>query len=61
MPFKDNEINISDLQNITLTVGDIKAIIIVLEAATSHLLLPDEATAALDRLRATAAQKGITP
>ena len=34
-----------------ITVGDVRALILVLEAATSHLLLPDEAVKALDRLR----------
>jgi hypothetical protein len=61
MPFQNNTIDISNLQKADLTIGDLRALITVLECATAHLLLPDEATAALDRLRATAAQKGITP
>jgi hypothetical protein len=50
MPF-DNQIDIRDLQNVTLSVGDLRALITVLEYATSHLILPDEATKALERLR----------
>jgi hypothetical protein len=41
-----NTINIRDLQKVEL-----RALITVLEYATAHLVLPDEATAALDRLR----------
>jgi hypothetical protein len=52
MPFQDNQIDITDLKTVSLTIADIRALIIILECATSHLLLPDEATAALDRLRA---------
>jgi hypothetical protein len=48
---KDNSIDITDLQNADLKVGDLRAIVTVLECATSHLLLPDEATKALERLR----------
>ena len=57
MPFED-KIDISDLQNVTLTVGDLKAIITVLEAATSHLILDNEATVALDRRRQLTDRKG---
>jgi len=53
---KDNEIDISDHQNVPVTVGDLRAIVTLLEATTSHLILPDEATAALERLRKTAQQ-----
>jgi hypothetical protein len=60
MPFKDNQIDISELQNITLSVADLRALIIVLECATSHLILPDEATKAFERLRGLV-NKRITP
>jgi hypothetical protein len=58
---RDNQIDISDLQNVTLSAGDLKAIVTVLEAATAILILPDEVTVALDRLREKIAPKGITP
>jgi hypothetical protein len=48
---KNNSIDITDLQNADLKVGDLKAIVTILECATSHLLLPDEATKALERLQ----------
>jgi hypothetical protein len=48
---KDNSIDITDLQNADLKVGDLKAIVTILECATAHLLLPDEATKALERLQ----------
>jgi hypothetical protein len=48
---RDNLIDISDLQNITLNSGDLRALIIILENATSHLILPSEATEALARLQ----------
>jgi hypothetical protein len=48
---RDNEIDIRDLQNVTLSVGDLRALILVLEAATSHLILPSEVPAALERLK----------
>jgi hypothetical protein len=51
MPFQDNTIDIADLQNITLSVGDLKALVTVLEAIATGLILPDEATQALERLR----------
>jgi hypothetical protein len=51
MPFKDNEIDISDLKNVTINVGDLRALVTVLECATAHLLIPDEASVALERLR----------
>jgi len=51
MPFKDNQIDIRDQMNADLTIGDLRAIVTLLECATSHLILPDEATQALDRLR----------
>ena len=50
MPF-ENKIDITDLQNISLTVSDLRAIVTLLEAATSHLILPSEATEALARLQ----------
>ena len=50
MPYK-NEIDISDLKTVSLTVGDLKSIVTMLEYATAHLVLPNEATVALDRLR----------
>jgi hypothetical protein len=51
MAFKDNKIDISDLQNVTLSVGDLKALVTVLECSVAHLILPAEASAALVRLR----------
>jgi hypothetical protein len=51
MPFKDNEIDISDLQNVTISIGDLRAIVTLLEAATSHLLVTDDTTKALERLQ----------
>jgi hypothetical protein len=60
MPFEDNSIDISDLQNVTISLGDLKAIVTVLEAATAHLILPNEVTAALGRLRGLT-DKRITP
>jgi hypothetical protein len=48
---KDNTIDITDLQTITLTVADLRAIVFVLECATEHLILPEEATTAINRLR----------
>jgi hypothetical protein len=50
-PYKDNEFDISDLKNVTLTFGDLRAIVTLLEWATAHLLLPDEATKARERLQ----------
>jgi hypothetical protein len=50
MAYKDTEIDIRDHMNADLTIGDLRAIVTVLEAATSHLLIPDEAATALDRL-----------
>jgi hypothetical protein len=50
MAYKDNEIDISDLKNVTLNVGDLRAIITLFECSVDHLLLPDEATVALGRL-----------
>jgi hypothetical protein len=51
MSFKDNEIDVTDLKNVTISLGDLKAIVCVLEAATAPFVLPDEVTAALGRLR----------
>jgi hypothetical protein len=48
---RENSIDISDLQNVNISVGDLRALVTVLEAATSHLILPSEATEALARLR----------
>jgi hypothetical protein len=48
---RDNSIDISDLQNVSLSVSDLRAIVTLLEAATSHLVLPSEATEALARLQ----------
>jgi hypothetical protein len=48
---KDNSIDIEHLKRADLTVGDVKAIITVLEAVTTGLILPDEANAALERLK----------
>jgi hypothetical protein len=50
MPF-ENKIDITDLQNVALSLSDLRALVTVLEAATSHLILPSEATEALARLR----------
>lgn len=61
MAYKDNEIDISDLKNAEITVGNLKDIVLILECSVNHLILPAEATAALDRLRARIAQKGIRP
>jgi hypothetical protein len=55
---RDNSIDITDLQNVTLSVGDLKALVVVLEHATAHLLLPDEATTALERLHKLIDRKG---
>jgi hypothetical protein len=57
MPFED-KIDITDLQNITLTVSDLRSIVTLLEHATAHLILPDEVTVALDRLRKLTDRKG---
>jgi hypothetical protein len=54
MPFQDNTIDISDLQKADITVGDLKALVTLLECTTAHLLLPDEATMALEKLRKAA-------
>jgi hypothetical protein len=51
MPLKDNQIDIRDHQTVAISVGDLRAIVTLLECATSHLILPDEATHALDKLR----------
>jgi hypothetical protein len=48
---KDNTIDIRHLQKADISNGDLQDIITVLECATSHLLLPDEAVLALERLR----------
>jgi hypothetical protein len=49
---RDNEIDVRDLQNVTLSGGDLRALVTVLEAATSHLVFPDdEVKTALERLR----------
>jgi hypothetical protein len=48
MSFKDTDrklVDISDLQ-----IDDLRALILVLEAASAHLILPDEAIAALEHL-----------
>jgi hypothetical protein len=58
MAFKDNEIDISNLQKADLTIGDLRAIVTLLECATTHLILPDEATKALDRLRVLTSEFG---
>jgi hypothetical protein len=50
MPF-ENKIDITDLQNVTLSVSDLRAIVMLLEAATSHLIVPSEVTTALTRLQ----------
>jgi ABC-type iron transport system FetAB ATPase subunit len=50
MAHKDNTIDITNLKNANLTVGNLKDIVRVLEYSTAILLLPDEVTAALDRL-----------
>jgi hypothetical protein len=50
MNIRDNQIDIRDLQKADITVGDLKALITILECATAHLLLPDEAAEALRRL-----------
>jgi hypothetical protein len=57
MPFEDNKINIDDLQNVSISVGDLRALVTVLEAATSHLIIPDEAATALARLQRLAERK----
>jgi ABC-type iron transport system FetAB ATPase subunit len=49
MAHKDNTIDITNLKNANLTVGNLKDIVRVLEYSTAILLLPDEVTAALDR------------
>lgn len=51
MPFEDNKINIRDLQKTDITVGDIRALITVLDATSTGLILPLEAVVALDKLR----------
>jgi hypothetical protein len=58
MACRDNQIDIRELQNVSVTAGDIRALLVVLECATTHLLLPDEATVALDRLRKLIDRKG---
>jgi hypothetical protein len=55
---RDNQIDIRELQSVSVTAGDIRALLVVLECATAHLLLPDEATVALDRLRKLIDRKG---
>jgi hypothetical protein len=46
-----NEIDISDLKKADINVGDLRAIITLLEHSVAILLLDDEATKALERLR----------
>jgi hypothetical protein len=48
---RDNSIDISDLKNVTISVGDLRALVTVLEHATAHLVFPAEVTAALARLQ----------
>jgi hypothetical protein len=48
---KDNSLDISDLKNAALSVGDVKDLITVLEAATAHLIVSDDVEASLERLR----------
>jgi hypothetical protein len=50
MAFQDNAIDIEGLKTADLTVGNVRDIVAVLEAATVHLILPPEAEAALERL-----------
>ena len=57
MPFEDNKINIDDLQNVSISVGDLRALVTVLEAATAHLILPAEVPAAIERLQRLAERK----
>jgi hypothetical protein len=46
-----NPIDLSDHQIVTVTVGDIRSLLLLLEAISSHLILPSEADAAFERLR----------
>jgi hypothetical protein len=50
MTYKDNHIDITELQATTLTVRDLRDIITCLEAVATGLILPDEASASLQRL-----------
>jgi hypothetical protein len=48
---RDNQIPTDHLKTVDLKVQDLKDIVTLLEAATSHLIMPDEATKALERLQ----------
>jgi hypothetical protein len=48
---RNNQINTDHLKTADLKVQDLRDIVTVLENATSHLILPPEATEALARLR----------
>jgi hypothetical protein len=43
--------NTSHLKPAALSVAELKDLLLVLETAVSHLVLPEEADAALERLR----------
>jgi hypothetical protein len=53
MPPKEKQMNIptDHLKSADLRVQDVRDIVLMLEAATSHLILPPEVTTALARLR----------
>jgi hypothetical protein len=48
---RDNQIPTDHLKTVDLKVQDLKDVVTLLEAATSHLIMPDEATKALERLQ----------
>jgi hypothetical protein len=58
MPFENNQIDISDLKNVTISVGDLRALVTVLDALAAPFVLPAEAMVAIDRLRKLIDRKG---
>jgi hypothetical protein len=48
---RNNQINTDHLKTADLSVQDLRDIITLLEAATAHLIVPLEVTAALTRLQ----------
>jgi hypothetical protein len=53
---KDNSLDTDHLKAADLTISDFRDIVLILECATGHLLLPDKAVAAMHRLLEKAIQ-----
>jgi hypothetical protein len=51
MPFEDNKIDIDHLKKVELTRSDFRALVTVLDAISTGLILPLEAAVALDKLK----------